>query len=236
MALVALAPAASARPPCTGDCDGSLVVTVDEIIVLANIALGNTPLERCTAGDTSGDELVTVDEIVAAVMDALGGCVLPPDTPTPVPTALPAPSLDVGNAGGAAGSIVAIDVTLTGGEDLVTASSNDIVYDPTRVRVVHDGEDIACTINPSIGFGTAPAKILLLGRLPGPDAMETLRVGLVSFTSTVAVPDGVLYTCEFEIDAGAAPGEVVLENSPSAITALGQRLVTSGADGSITVE
>ncbi len=59
---------------CTGDCDTSSDVTVDEIITLVNIALGNAALSSCTAGDANGDNQVTVDEIVAAVNNALNGC------------------------------------------------------------------------------------------------------------------------------------------------------------------
>lgn len=236
--VTALPLPAAARPPCTGDCDGSHTVTVDEIVMLANIALGNSELHTCDAGDTNGDGSVTVDEIVAAVMDALVGCVMPPDTPTPVPTIAPpsGPSLDAGSAAGVAGSIVAIDVHLSGGQNLVTAASTDLAYDATTIRVVADGDDIACAINPSIGAGTAAAKVLLVGRLPGPGSTEILRVGLVSFTSTAAIPDGLLFTCELEIDAGANPGQVVIDNTPSAVTALGQRLEASGRDGAIIIE
>lgn len=59
---------------CTGDCDASADVTVDEIITLVNIALGNQTLTNCTAGDANTDGQVTVDEIVAAVNNALNGC------------------------------------------------------------------------------------------------------------------------------------------------------------------
>jgi hypothetical protein len=59
---------------CTGDCDGSGDVTVDEIITMVNIALGMRPIDDCPAGDSGGDGKVTVDEIVAAVNHALNGC------------------------------------------------------------------------------------------------------------------------------------------------------------------
>jgi hypothetical protein len=59
---------------CTGDCDGSGDVTVDEILVLVNIALGNDDISRCPAGDADASGSVTVDEILAAVNNALAGC------------------------------------------------------------------------------------------------------------------------------------------------------------------
>jgi len=61
-------------PPCAGDCAGGGAVTVDEILTLVNIALGNLAAELCRAGDVSGDGLITVDEILAAVNNVLNGC------------------------------------------------------------------------------------------------------------------------------------------------------------------
>ncbi len=59
---------------CTGDCDGSGDVTVNELITMVNIALGNTPLSACTAGDADGSGDITINEIIAAVNNALNGC------------------------------------------------------------------------------------------------------------------------------------------------------------------
>jgi hypothetical protein len=71
LAGAASAPAAGA---CTGDCDGSGTVGVDELMILVNIALGNTAAAACSAGDVSQDGQITVDEILAAVNSALDGC------------------------------------------------------------------------------------------------------------------------------------------------------------------
>lgn len=59
---------------CVGDCDGDGFVTVDEIVRMVNIALGQQPLSVCPAADGNGDGQVTVDEIVRAVNNALNGC------------------------------------------------------------------------------------------------------------------------------------------------------------------
>jgi hypothetical protein len=59
---------------CVGDCNGSYTVTVDEILTMVNIALGNARLGDCLAGDVNGDGIVTVDEILSAVNNALNGC------------------------------------------------------------------------------------------------------------------------------------------------------------------
>jgi hypothetical protein len=50
------------------------VVTVDEILTMVNIALGNTPVTECLPGDRNGDGTITVDEILTAVHNALDGC------------------------------------------------------------------------------------------------------------------------------------------------------------------
>jgi hypothetical protein len=59
---------------CPGDCDGNGNVTVAEIVVLVNIALGNAQLSSCMPGDADDSHDVTIDEIVAAVNAALSGC------------------------------------------------------------------------------------------------------------------------------------------------------------------
>jgi hypothetical protein len=64
----------AAGPACVGDCGGEGDVTVDEIITMVNIALGNVDISECLAGDASGDGQITVDEIITAVNNALDGC------------------------------------------------------------------------------------------------------------------------------------------------------------------
>ncbi|GBD26832.1 hypothetical protein HRbin30_02174 [bacterium HR30] len=59
---------------CVGDCDGDGSVTIDNILTMVNIALGQTPLSSCFAGDENGDGTITVDELVAAVTAALLSC------------------------------------------------------------------------------------------------------------------------------------------------------------------
>jgi len=67
-------PTATLPPPCAGDCDGSGAVSVDELLTLVNITLGNVDAAGCPAGDRDHDGTVTVDEILAAVNAALNGC------------------------------------------------------------------------------------------------------------------------------------------------------------------
>ena len=69
-----LTPSPTATPPCTGDCDNSGGVTVDEILTLVNVALGNADVSACEPADRNGDGKITIDEILAAVNNALNGC------------------------------------------------------------------------------------------------------------------------------------------------------------------
>ncbi|MGD0947829.1 MAG: CARDB domain-containing protein [Candidatus Binatia bacterium] len=59
---------------CTGDCNADNRVTVDEILTMVNIALGNTDVNTCAAGDANQDGVITVNEILMAVNNALNGC------------------------------------------------------------------------------------------------------------------------------------------------------------------
>jgi hypothetical protein len=61
-------------PPCVGDCLGTGMVEVNELITGVNIALGNQPVTACLAFDANGDGMVSINELIAAVNDALNGC------------------------------------------------------------------------------------------------------------------------------------------------------------------
>lgn len=73
---------------CVGNCDGSPVVTVNEVIVGVSIALGNAPITSCAAFDANHSGMVEVHELVAAVTNLLYGCgfVQPTRLPTATPT------------------------------------------------------------------------------------------------------------------------------------------------------
>lgn len=87
-------PTATATPtPCVGACHGGGTVTVDELLTMVNVALGNVTLSACQAGDADGDGKVTVDEILTAVNNALNGCGFIPPTQTSTPTETSTPTL-----------------------------------------------------------------------------------------------------------------------------------------------
>jgi hypothetical protein len=68
-------PTPTATPgPCVGDCDGNGEVSVSDLIVGVNIALGNQPIENCLAFDVDGSGTVDIGELIQGVNNALDGC------------------------------------------------------------------------------------------------------------------------------------------------------------------
>jgi probable HAF family extracellular repeat protein len=59
---------------CTGDCDLSGAVRVDELVTMVTIALGSRPVSACPAGDANCDQRITVDEVIGGVGNGLGSC------------------------------------------------------------------------------------------------------------------------------------------------------------------
>jgi hypothetical protein len=49
-------------------------VTVDELVLASNIALGLESIDLCPNVDGDMDGIVTIDEIVSAVSSAINGC------------------------------------------------------------------------------------------------------------------------------------------------------------------
>jgi hypothetical protein len=77
-AALAVAVAASRVPAqCVGDCHNDKAVTVDELVMMVNIALDNAPMHICDAGDANEDGTITVDEIIMGVNYAMHGCPAP---------------------------------------------------------------------------------------------------------------------------------------------------------------
>jgi len=65
---------------CTGDCNASAAVTVDEVIAMVTIALGDASVTACPAGDADANGQISIDEIMAAAHNALSGCFAAPPT------------------------------------------------------------------------------------------------------------------------------------------------------------
>lgn len=63
--------------PCAGDCTGDGMVTIDELVMCVNMALGGQGEAACPHCDPNADGGVTIDEVIAAVNAALNGCPMP---------------------------------------------------------------------------------------------------------------------------------------------------------------
>ena len=74
VAIASLPMCIGGHPTCVGDCGVDRQVTVDELLAMVNIALGNAEVSACQAGDRDGGGQITIDEILAAVNNALNGC------------------------------------------------------------------------------------------------------------------------------------------------------------------
>lgn len=145
------------------------------------------------------------------------------------------PRLDVGNAAGVAGDSVIVDFTFATDADPIVALSIDATYDATRLRVRRTSSGADCVINPAIGPGTVPAKLLLRSVADLGGGIERLRVGVISFSNSNTIPSGPVFTCRFEIDAGAPAGDVIIGNRPSAANSFGDAVLIHGSDGRVTV-
>jgi hypothetical protein len=67
----------TATPPaggCVGDCNGDGEVTVNELIIGVNIALGSAPASQCTSFDVNSNGMVEVNELIGGVNALLNGC------------------------------------------------------------------------------------------------------------------------------------------------------------------
>jgi hypothetical protein len=65
---------ASPAPDCAGDCRRDATVTVNDLLIMVNVALEDAPVSTCFAGDRNYDGRITVNEILAAVQRVLEGC------------------------------------------------------------------------------------------------------------------------------------------------------------------
>jgi len=61
-------------PTCTGDCNTEGTVTVDELVLGINVALGVAGVDQCAEFDVDENGRVTVDELLQGVNNALSGC------------------------------------------------------------------------------------------------------------------------------------------------------------------
>lgn len=160
-----------------------------------------------------------------------------PPTSTPIPptaTDTPVagqPEVNLGMAAGTAGAQVSIPVSLATNGVSVSGISNDIEYDADAVDVALVEGVPDCTLAPDlVGVKELVARVSDLG-----ESTKRLRVGVIGADNGDLLPDGLIYSCRFEIAEDAPAGKVVLSNTPDASDPQGNQLVASGFDGEIDV-
>ncbi len=67
-------PTPTPPPVCSGDCDGSGQVTIEDIIAILKIVLGQSDVTACPPGDLGNDGQIGIPDLIAAVISALEGC------------------------------------------------------------------------------------------------------------------------------------------------------------------
>jgi len=168
---------------CAGDCGGDGEVTVDELVLGVNIALGSALLNQCGNFDSNNDGDVTIDELIAAVGSALNGCspvvatatatatsqILPTATPGIVPPGISTQMLGIWS-GHAKNDSTGVDkaarikIAVTGGVVVVT---------DLNANVFATGSSITVTI----GTPTAVFSTKTVGSFPG-GFIETFQLAL----------------------------------------------------------
>lgn len=198
--------------------------------------LHNTPRASDPASNLSN--LSGTDGVITVAGGEPTPTVTTPPEPTPTATQ-PAggPAIDLGSGGGTPGSVVVISATLVNAGNQFAATSNDIVYDSTQVAVALKANGKPdCTINPDINADSLPGKTLSTSQPASPAAAKILRIGVLSTENVNAIPDGLLFTCKFNVDPGASQGVQVLHNTPRASDPSSTLFNLGGSNGSITVQ
>src|SRR5512143_3239137 len=94
-ALSFLLLAAIAQARCTGDCGGGgKAVSIDELVLGVNVALGQAPPEACPAFPACNVGPVCIADLIRAVRNALDGCPAP-ELPAIIASDPPAGAVDV---------------------------------------------------------------------------------------------------------------------------------------------
>jgi photosystem II stability/assembly factor-like uncharacterized protein len=192
---------------CVGDCNEDGQVTIDELLVLINIALGSAPLSACPEGDQNCDGQITVDEVIIAQNNASNGCpsgasaavanTVKSEVPEGVSATLEITSLNA-TAGVGLPDDVLLSINLWDGEGVPAALQLDILYDPTILAV---DPTTACQLDARLItthnlYASAPQN----GRL---------RLLLVSRSGPKALADGPLLSCALKVGALPASGSGV---------------------------
>ena len=208
---------------CAGDCDGNGAVTINELVTGVNILLGYLIPAACPAGDFNGDGAITVDESETAIGNAYDGCGTHPSGP---PSTTPI-SIALGVVSGTAGTQVSFDATVQTMGESVSATQNDIFFDPTTPIV-------SCAGNPAIDKNVTEFAFMPNGCTVGVDCFG-VRALVLSFANFDPIPDGAtLYTCTIAISSFAPDGfHPLFASNLHASTPGGRPIHVFGIDGGV---
>jgi hypothetical protein len=224
---------------CVGDCNTDDSVTVEELIVGVNIALGNSQISGCRGFNALPDEnldgRVTVEELVRGLNVALNGCAVAGFQAAQVAASGPAPlapqsvTVQVGSASGLRGTSVVIPVSMSGGNGSVAGAQIDIVFDAAVLDSPTCALDARLT-NHSLSYSFPSDPPVPSGKT----RVRTLVLDTNAPTDTFS--DGVMLSCTFQIKAGAAFGASTLTGEMAHVSdASGNPLTPSTVNGTITV-
>ena len=136
------APAPLADAGCVGNCNSDASVTVDELLVMINVALGVAEATACAPGDANHDGAITVDEILRAINYALDGC------PTSPGVAGTWSSDDAALVGSDCGPEADAEVELLIG--MSTACTYDVTQQDSTISITNCNDVVfAGTVDPS---------------------------------------------------------------------------------------
>lgn len=200
LVAAALGFVAPASAQCVGDCNGDGAVSISELIVAVNIALGDRDVADCRNADPNGDSTVAINELIRCVGSALNGCDPVESSPTPTPeptftlgpTATPAPVV---------GPLV-LFFALTAADDSLIQP----LPDPEGGIPVYElpfGRSFHIIVEADQGLSRIP---------PGRDTFRAGEMPSFQIQATRALGDGSLQVCDGE---DPAPGGVPAINPPS---------------------
>ena len=138
--------AAPAAAQCVGDCNGDGEVTINELIIGVNIALGEQPVSNCEAFANSEGE-VTIAQLIKGVNNAQVGC---PATPTPTETPTATPTETPAAAG---------NCTLVSGSDASRIEIAIALFDAPRAFPLAGSVNVDCSVPESATTGECACSI-----------------------------------------------------------------------------
>ena len=171
LALIALvaSPVMAGPEVCVGDCSGTRMVRINDLVLGVNIALGMQSIDACEAFDCEGTGTVPVDCLIQGVVNAQDGCNGEPKTRTF--------NIEPGVNGGIGGSC---DNCISGQEGCISCITDSDCPDAQMCgspgsTISRTGlfPDILSNINAALRFPPGPL-VLELGE---PDANGIAQLG-----------------------------------------------------------